>query len=1083
LFDSVVAAPALLPRIGNPASPTANVLNPHALPATVLAGGAKRRMSQHLINEYRAELDRLRAVSGSRRESVLREAFKDLLKRWGKSHDLQFIAEHDIVTKAMNRIYLDGALLHGLRVPFGYWEAKDESDDLEREIEAKFRKGYPRDNIIFTDDATAVLYQDGGEVMRADMQGDDDSLLRLLTRFFAHERQEIADFNKAVKQFATDLPAILTALRERIAEKRAASSDFAAAEAAFLKHARDAINPAVTEDDVQEMLIQHVLTEDIFAKVFDNPDFHQHNNIAAELKRLEDVLFGRGEKAQLLRALAPYYSGIASTAALIQSHSEKQGFLKALYEDFYKAYNKKAADRLGVVYTPGEIVRFMIRSADWLCEQHFGKNLIDRGVEILDPATGTGTFIVELLEHFRGNHEKLRHKYKEELHANEVAILPYYVANLNIEATYQAITGQFAEFENLCFVDTLDNVDALGIHSGHQFDLLGGLADENMERVKRQNRRKISVVIGNPPYNANQQNENDNNKNRAYAHIDARIKNTYIKASTAQKTKLYDMYARFYRWASDRLGDEGIVAFVTNRSFIESRTFDGFRKLLVNDFQEVWVVDLGGDIRANPKLSGTKHNVFGIQTGVAIAFLIKRKGNGEASIFYVRRPEDETAEDKLSWLNTLALADARAETIKPTMTADWINQPQNGWAALLPLVDKSTKSTDQRNRERAIFKLYSNGIVTARDEWMIDTEIDCLIAKSGRFAEVFTREALLWKNSDEKRKTRDRENRVVALRDFVSREIKWTSELEAHADNERDGIISPTDFVRHAYRPFSGRWAVYHPIYTHRTYQQTNLFPFGKQSTNREIGFSGLASAKPFQALATDNLPSYDLLEKTQFAARYRYTKSGERVDNITDWALNKFVKHYGKRGVTKDAIFAYVYAVLHDPVYREKYALNLKREFPRIPFYPDFARWAAWGETLMAMHIGYKDVEPWPVTRTDTPNPKRAEGTHPKPALKSFPDTGTVRVDEDTQITGVPPQAWTYRLGNRSAIDWVLDQHKEKTPRDPTIREKFNTYRFADYKESMIALLARVIRVSVDTVAITGEMAALDRAGWDAPE
>ena len=559
-------------------------------------------------------------MSGSRRESVLREAFKDLLKRWGKAHDLQFIAEHDIVTKAMNRIYLDGALLHGLRVPFGYWEAKDENDDLAKEIEAKFRKGYPRDNIIFTDDATAVLHQDGVEVMRAAMQGDDDSLLKLLTRFFAHERQEIADFNKAVKQFATDLPAILTALRERIAEKRAASRAFANAEAAFLKHARDAINPAVSEEDVQEMLIQHVLTEDIFAKVFDNPDFHQHNNIAAELKRLEDVAVRRGEKAQLLRALAPYYSGIASTAALIQSHSEKQGFLKALYEDFYKAYNKKAADRLGVVYTPGEIVRFMIRSADWLCEKHFGKNLIDRGVEILDPATGTGTFIVELLEHFRGNHEKLRHKYKEELHANEVAILPYYVANLNIEATYQAITGQFAEFENLCFVDTLDNVDALGIHSGHQFDLLGGLADENMERVKRQNRRKISVIIGNPPYNTGQKNENDNNKNRAYAHIDTRIRGTYVALSMAQKTAAYDMYLRFYRWASDRLPDEGIVAFISNRSFLDAQNLDGFRKAVARDFSAAWIVDLGGDVRSDPRLSGTRHNVFGIQTAYRFVF-------------------------------------------------------------------------------------------------------------------------------------------------------------------------------------------------------------------------------------------------------------------------------------------------------------------------------------------------------------------------------------------------------------------------------------------------------------------------------
>lgn len=1008
-------------------------------------------------------------MSGSRRESVLREAFKDLLKRWGKAHDLQFIAEHDIVTKAMNRIYLDGALLHGLRVPFGYWEAKDENDDLAKEIEAKFRKGYPRDNIIFTDDATAVLHQDGAEVMRADMQGDDDSLLKLLTRFFAHERQEIADFNKAVKQFATDLPAILTALRERIAEKRAASRDFANAEAAFLKHARDAINPAVSEEDVQEMLIQHVLTEDIFAKVFDNPDFHQHNNIAAELKKLEDALFGRGEKAQLLRALAPYYSGIASTAALIQSHSEKQGFLKALYEDFYKAYNKKAADRLGVVYTPGEIVRFMIRSADWLCEQHFGKNLIDRGVEILDPATGTGTFIVELLEHFRGNHEKLRHKYKEELHANEVAILPYYVANLNIEATYQAITGQFAEFENLCFVDTLDNVDALGIHSGHQFDLLGGLADENMERVKRQNRRKISVVIGNPPYNANQQNENDNNKNRAYAHIDARIKNTYIKASTAQKTKLYDMYARFYRWASDRLGDEGILAFVTNRSFIESRTFDGFRKLVASDFQDIWLIDLGGDVRANPKLSGTKHNVFGIQTGVAIAFLVRSRSKGASAVRYVRQPEDSTAEDKLSWLNHTNLSGQKFDVLKPSVNGDWLNQFEDGdWSNFIPIADKKTKQGATERADRAVFKLYSLGVKTNRDDWAVSHSRDSL-NRVYRFT-LDHYSAFL--------QTMSQRNERDWTRIAFDQKIKWTRKLRKLAVAKTPLQARADAITLSLYRPFTCLPMTFVPELNEDQYQLDRIIRRGEN--NPTLMLNGYPSAKPPQALATDVVWHHDTLDKTNGLPRYRYTKSGERVDNITDWALNKFVKQYGKKGVSKDAIFAYVYAVLHDPVYRDKYALNLKREFPRIPFYPDFARWAAWGEALMAMHIGYEDVTPWPVERIDTPNPKRAEGTHPKPALKSFPEQGMVRVDEGTQITGIPTEAWDYRLGNRSAIDWVLDQHKEKTPRDPTIREKFNTYRFADYKESMIALLAKVVRVSVDTVAITSAMATLDRSDWD---
>jgi predicted helicase len=1016
-----------------------------------------------LINEYRAELDRLRAVSGSRREGVLSDAFKDLLRRWGKSHDLQFLSQHDMITPQKNRIYLDGALLHALRVPFGYWEAKDADDDLDQEIAAKTRKGYPRDNIIYSDDHVAVLIQDGSEQARVPMD-DTDALYDLLTRFFAHERREIADFNKAVKQFAQDLPAVLEALRDMIAKKRKASPDFAKAEKAFLQHAQDAINPAVSEADVQEMLIQHILTEDIFAKVFDNPDFHEQNNVARELKRLEDVLFERGEKSQLLRALSPYYSGIASTAALISSHSEKQGFLKGLYENFYKVYNAKAADRLGVVYTPGEIVRFMIRSADWLCEKHFGKNLIDNGVEILDPATGTGTFIVELLEHFRGNHDKLRHKYKEELHANEVAILPYYVANLNIEATYQAITGQFAEFENLCFVDTLDNVDALGIHSGHQFDLLGTLSDENIERIKRQNRRKISVIIGNPPYNANQQNENDNNKNRAYAHIDQRIKNTYIRASTAQKTKLYDMYVRFLRWASDRLGDDGIVAFVSNSSFLHKNSFDGVRAVLERDFNELWAIDLKGDARSSGEARRRQGgNVFGdqIKVGVAVYILVKKKGARGFGLHYDSIDDYRGADDKIAFLSE-PFGSRRVTTVKPDAAHTWLDQATEDSAGL-PLADKQTKGASGTSRDRAIFKLYSLGISTNRDDWLYGRSADDVAMKAKALISTYDKIS----------------PKTVAFPGA----IKWSRNLKRRLAQGRREAFDPHRIVSASYRPFSPRWFYQSQLFVDEPGMAASLFPEG--STNLGICFSDIGSRTNYCVLAINGIADLHFgaaVDAYQQVTRYRYTKSGERIDNITDWVLNKFVARYGKKGVTKDAIFHYVYAVLHDSIYRETYALNLKREFPRIPFYPDFAQWVAWGETLMAMHIGYEDITPWPVERIDTPS-KRAEGTHPKPILKSHPDQGLVVVDPDTQITGIPPEAWSYRLGNRSAIDWVLDQHKEKTPRDPTIREKFNTYRFADYKESMITLLAKVVRVSVDTEAVTNAMAALDRSGWNKDE
>ncbi|HEY9704902.1 MAG TPA: N-6 DNA methylase, partial [Allocoleopsis sp.] len=317
---------------------------------------------------------------------------------------------------------------------------------------------------------------------------------------------------------------------------------------ALLTLCQDSINPNITLEDVREMIIQHILTEDIFLNIFNPSQFHQENNIAKELQGVIDTFFKGNIKRKTLSSIERYYGVIRRTAANIVNHHEKQKFLKVIYENFYQAYNPLTADRLGIVYTPQEIVRFMIESTDYLIHKHFNKLLADPDVEILDPATGTGTFITELIEYLPNN--KLKYKYQNEIHCNEVAILPYYIANLNIEYTYQQKMGEYEEFNNICFVDTLDHTS----FHGKQGDLFA-MSLENTERIKRQNDKKISVIIGNPPYNANQQNENDNNKNREYEEIDKRIKATYVKESTAQKTKVYDMYSRFFRWASDRLGD------------------------------------------------------------------------------------------------------------------------------------------------------------------------------------------------------------------------------------------------------------------------------------------------------------------------------------------------------------------------------------------------------------------------------------------------------------------------------------------------------------------------------------------------
>jgi predicted helicase len=1026
-------------------------------------------MSQLLIQQYLNQLQTLQRVSGTQRESVVREAFKDLLKNWGRNHDLVFIPEYEVTTLTKERRYVDGALLYTLRVPFGYWEAKDTKDDLDEEIQKKLRRGYPQDNIIFEDSQQAVLIQSRQEVMRYPVD-DVAHLEKLLDLFFGFERAEIAEFRKAVEQFKTDLPAVLKALRDMIEEAFKENAGFRAEAERFLKHAHEAINPSVTAADVREMLIQHVLTEEIFSKVFGEDDFHRENNVAKELYALENTFFTGDLKKRTLRGLDSYYSAIRSAAAQISDHHQKQTFLKVIYENFYKVYNRKAADRLGVVYTPNEIVRFMVESADWLCEKHFGRNLIDRDVEILDPATGTGTFICELLEHFRGQPAKLKHKYLNEVHANEVAILPYYVANLNIEATYAAITGDYLEFPNLCFVDTLDNVAGLRKYAGHIDDLFGSVSEENVGRIRRQNSRKISVIIGNPPYNAWQENFNLRNPNRPYLEIDERIRNTYQEEGSAQnQIALYDMYVRFFRWAADRLDQNGVLVFVSNRSFVNNNTFDGFRKVAAQEFAEIWVVDLGGDVRANPKLSGTKHNVFGIQTGVAISFMVKRHRSKGCRVYYTRRPELETAEEKLAWIGGTKISEMTFDDAEPDVKGNWIEFGGSAFDRLLPLIDKDSKSATTSKGERAVFKLFSSGLKSQRDEWVYAISDKVLEQKMHFFTSEYER----------------------ARHGAKDATIKWDPTLEGHLRRGIEKGFSNSCITNALYRPYFKLRLYFDRHFIGRQYQMPAIFGDGRKD-NLAIAFSDKGSRAPFSALATRFIPELHLCASTdgfQVAPLLSYNEAVDHAqENITDWALDQFRKHYQpgraklKRQISKEAIFHYVYGVLHDPIYREKYAQNLKREFPRIPFYKDFWQWADWGRTLMDLHIDYESVEPWDVsvahiTPSKPVKPRKADEraearfNDPKALLKADKEGGRIILDEVTILSGIPAEAWDYRLGNRSALEWILDQYKEKTPKDPTIREKFNTYRFADYKEKVIDLLARVTRVSVETQKIIEAM------------
>ena len=409
------------------------------------------------IDCYYGELSQLIEFGGLDNEENIRPAFQNCLAAYCSDHAERLVLVPELRSDRSNKP--DGTIRDLLSMTRGLWEAKDTHDDLDREIRNKLGQGYSGDNIFFENSRTAVLVQGGQVVLRTDMT-DPAALDELIREFLDYELPEIQEFRGARQQFKTDLPAVLERLRETIVEAEAGNDEYQRAAKLFLELCHQSISPDVTNDNVRETLIQHILTKDIFLRVFAEDQFHRENNVARQLDALEGTFFTGNVRHDAVDRLRIYYGAIGRAADEIAEYGEKQQFLKAVYEDFYQAYNPGAADRLGVVYTPNEVVDFIIRGTDWLLQKHFGKTLGDKKVNILDPATGTGTFITNLMKQLPT--DRLAYKYRNEIHADEVEILPYYIANLNIEYTFKELTGRYEEFPNLCFVDTLDNMDWKG---------------------------------------------------------------------------------------------------------------------------------------------------------------------------------------------------------------------------------------------------------------------------------------------------------------------------------------------------------------------------------------------------------------------------------------------------------------------------------------------------------------------------------------------------------------------------------------------------------------------------------------------
>ncbi|MDR1787834.1 MAG: N-6 DNA methylase [Treponema sp.] len=1023
------------------------------------------------IQQYREKLRGIIDYGGSLNETSIRAPFIDLVNAFAGGRGLLLVPELEYTTSEGAAVYPDATLKDRFRLSYGYYEAKDPKDDLDREIEDKTRKGYPFINTIFENSRTAVLYQNQREVLRIDM-ADDAALKTLITAFVDFRREEIDEFHAALTQFKIDLPALVAWCRDEI-DAAKENAVFMEKADAFLRNCREEINPDFSFEDIREILVQHILTGKLFQAVLSDAEFHRKNNIAHSIDNLVAVFFTREKSMQFEEANKHFYHIIAIAAGQIIDHHDKQEFLKTLYEEFYKAYNPNEADRLGVVYTPAQIVDCMIRVTDSLLEKHFNTGLAEKNVRIIDPATGTGTFVASLIDYLPL--EKLRYKYTEEIFANEVRILPYYVACVNIEYTYWQRTREFREFPNICYTDTLDS-SYYGVDASGQADLEGLVFEENRRRLNAQNESVISVVIGNPPYNANQKNYNDQNANRAYPKIDKRIRETFSAASTAQKKKYGDMYMRFFRWAFDRLDAKagGIVAFVSNRSYIDAIYTDGFRASVCGEFDYLYVLDLKGDIRKNPASGG---NVFGILTGVAILFAVKlprqkaRSGKKRAALFYHTLRDEDTREDKLQFLNDVSFESVRWQRLYPNAKHDWLNISTSDFDTLMPLAG-----------EGGLFHTVFPGVNTARTDWLFDFSKEQLITKVKYFIEVYNR------GIDK------------GEPDFS---IKWSRDLMNNFKRNLREEFDESKIIFSLFRPFVKKYFYASSLLADSFFAHHAACA---SLDNIYIAYSGKAHNQPFSALASKYIPELHAIENAQVLPLFIKDAQGSAMPNVRGEALKKFAARYKGEKITPEAVFCYVYAVFNDRSYVEAYKDDLRRESPRVPLRDDFSRMAALGKRLLDLHVNYEDAVEYPLKmnykeeKKISTKPRKAaapfldgfaipgaveaalrmerrtiddeSGVKPPAGEKKFRldrEAGRLVIDHLT-VSGIPAAAFAYRLSQRSAVEWLVDQYKSRKG-DDAAAARFNAHGYADYRDDIVRLLKKIVTVSLETEKLRGEL------------
>lgn len=1024
-------------------------------------------------------------------------------------------------------------ILNALRAHDDRFNAKVNSIALNEKVELPIDiqpvpNPKPDDKPTDDDPATArkkLNASDDSPTDRSEASNEQDVTAEQMTLFSLEAWQE-AMYVKLVdkvgtrtywEDWADDVATIAEAQIARIKALINAADDTIRKEfEVFIEGLRGNLNDSITEDEAISMLSQHLITAPVFNALFTEHDFAAHNPVARVMQRMVDALSDAKLESET-ESLTKFYESVRVRASEVSSASGKQQVIKDLYERFFRKAFKKQSEALGIVYTPVEIVDFILRSADQISRWHFGKGLTDEGVHILDPFTGTGTFMVRLLQSGLIEPDDLVRKYATELHATEIMLLAYYVAAVNIETTYNALQAERAQrngesepeyvpFDGIALADTFQ------IHEeGDILDLK--VFKENNAAIQRQIDAPINIIIGNPPYSVGQTSANDNNQNLKYPTLDKRIEETFVANSTAtNKNSLYDSYLRAFRWSIDRLGTHGVMAFVSNGGWIDGNTADGVRLSLDDELSDIYVYNLRGNQRTAGEQSrkeGGKVFGSGSRNTVAIIIAVKREIPDDVCIHYRDIGDYLSAEDKLNIVDHSTLDNVDWQIIEPNVHGDWLNQRSEDFESWPAIGDK------KKTASAKIFSTFGAGLQTNRDSWVYSSsknELSSLIEKLTSNVAVATESWDKWATNA--KVTKANESTVAQfLTEYPElsdpRFIKWSRSLRHHVAKGESAVIHSDGFTTGLYRPFNKQRVYFDSYLNHERSQLPRMFPTPLHA-NFGILFTAPGESTLPSALGANLIPDLHVIATTQFFPRWTWepieapegeldfgmgaSESSEpgtegeildgyrRVDNVTDEILGIYHEALGS-DVTKDDIFYFVYGQLHDPGYREKYAADLKKMLPHIETPTSRARFdqlAAAGRELMDLHVNYEDVEPWPVTvevkaSADESDRETWRVQKMKWAKKKDPSTGknvndvtTLVYNKSVTVRDIPAEADKYMLGSRSALAWIIDRYQVKKDKASGIVNDPNAW--ADEVGNpryIVDLIAKVTRVAVETVRI----------------